>query len=193
MATASTVHRFEISVSDSDRGVYQELDLRAARHPSETLRYLLTRTIALCLFWEEDIAFSKGLSTNDEPAVWVREPDGRVKLWLDVGLPSAERLHKASKAAARVVVCTHHDLQSVLRVAEGERIHRAASIEVAQIPSEVLDPLEKATGRHARWELVHTGGQLYVTVADPGGKERKESAVGLTFEGPVTRQLLVPS
>jgi uncharacterized protein YaeQ len=183
MALGSTVHRFQISLSDSDRGVYEELDLRAAQHPSETLRYLLTRTIALCLYWEEGIAFSRGLSTTDEPAVWVREGDGRVRLWLDVGAPSAERLHKASKAAARVVVCTHHDLASVLRVAEGERIHRAAAIEVARIPSEVLDPLENATGRHARWELVHTGGQLYVTVVEPGA--------GGTFEGPVVRQPLV--
>ena len=179
MALTTLIH-FEIALSDTDRGVYETVDLRAAQHPSETLQYLLTRTLALCLFWEADIAFSKGLSTTDEPAVWLREPDGRVRLWVDVGRPSSERLHKASKAAERVVIaCTPQDARLVQRAAEGERIHRAEHIELLVVPDPLLGELAQITGRQARWELVHTGGQIYVTTA------------GKTFEGPVVRDVLV--
>src|SRR5579859_1018315 len=72
VALTSTVYHLEIDLSDVDRGVYETLDLRLARHPSESKHYLLTRALAYCLFYEEGIAFSKGLSTTDEPAVWVR-------------------------------------------------------------------------------------------------------------------------
>jgi uncharacterized protein YaeQ len=178
MALGATVYHLEIALSDTDRGVYESLDLRIARHPSETMRYLVTRTLAYALLHEEGIAFSKGLSTNDEPAVWVREADGRVRLWVGVGNPSADRLHRASKGADRVVVFTY-DAPSRLRQAlAGERIHRAERVELVGVPTPLLDDLGSATGRHASWELVHTGGQVYVTVG------------GRTFEGALVREPL---
>ena len=71
------IHRFEIQLADVDRGVYVDLDLRVARHPSEDVPYLLTRVLALTLEHKEGLAFSKGLSEADEPALWLRTPDGR--------------------------------------------------------------------------------------------------------------------
>jgi uncharacterized protein YaeQ len=180
MALTATLYHLQIGLSDTDRGVYEALDLRVARHPSETLRYLLARTVALCLLWEEGIAFSKGLSTNDEPAVWLREPDGRIRLWVDVGQPSRERLHKASKAASRVVVCTYPDRVGLDRSTAGARIHRAEHVEVIELTTPFLDSLDAVTTKSSRWEFVHTGGQIYVTTA------------GRTVEGAVTRTPLVP-
>src|SRR2546429_678075 len=43
VALTSTVYHLEIDLSDVDRGVYEKLDLRLARHPSESTHYLLTR------------------------------------------------------------------------------------------------------------------------------------------------------
>ena len=73
MALSATVYHLQIELSDVDRGVYESLDLRLARHPSETMRYLLTRVIGYCLCYEPGIAFSKGLSNTEEPAVWARD------------------------------------------------------------------------------------------------------------------------
>jgi uncharacterized protein YaeQ len=178
MALGSTVYHIEIALSDTDRGVYEALDLRVARHPSETMRYLVTRTLAYALLHEEGIAFSKGLSTSTEPAVWVREGDGRVRVWIEVGSPSGERLHRASKGAGRVVVFTY-DAPSKLRLAlEGERIHRAEHVELVGVPTELLDAVGDATGRHSSWDLVHTGGEVFVTVG------------GATFQGALIREPL---
>ncbi|HEU4533608.1 MAG TPA: YaeQ family protein, partial [Polyangiaceae bacterium] len=109
MALTATMYHLRIELSDVDRGVYEQLDLRLAKHPSENARYLFTRTIAYCLCYEEGIAFSRGLAASEEPAVWVKTPDGRLALSIEVGSPSAERLHKASKASERLVVFTHYD------------------------------------------------------------------------------------
>jgi uncharacterized protein YaeQ len=163
MALTATLHTLRISLNDADRNVYETLELRIARHPSETLPYMLSRTLAYCLFWEPEIAFSKGLSTTDEPAVWIKGLDGRVKLWLDVGQPSAERLHKASKAAERVAVCSFQDPAAFRRPLVGARIHRAADIELVTLPAELLEPLEAQIERRMDWDVAVSGGQLYVT------------------------------
>jgi uncharacterized protein YaeQ len=176
VALGATLYHVEVALSDVDRGVYQSLDLRIAKHPSETMRYLVARTIGLALYWDEGIAFSKGLSTSDEPAVWLRELDGRIRLWMDVGSPSAERLHKASKAAQRVVVLTYDDASNLRRAVAGSRIHKAGEIEVVSVSTNLLDDVAEATGRHATWEVLHTGGHLYVTTE------------GRTYEAPVVRQ-----
>src|SRR5262245_43082790 len=98
MALTATIHHFEIALSDVDRGVYETLDLRVARHPSESARYLFTRTLAYCLSYEEGIAFSKGgISSTDEAPITVRDLTGVLRAWIEIGSPSAERLHKAAK------------------------------------------------------------------------------------------------
>src|SRR5262249_38579498 len=140
MALGATVYHLEIALSDVDRGVYESLDLRVARHPSETMRYLVTRTLAYGPLFEEGIAFSKGLSTTSEPAVWVREHDGRVRLWVEVGSPSAERLHRASKTAGRVVVFTYDSPERLRQSLAGERIHRAERLELVGVPPALLHP-----------------------------------------------------
>src|SRR5271157_4437137 len=116
MALTATMHHFHVTLSDVDRGVYETLDLRVARHPSESRRYLTTRTLAYCLSYEPGIVFSRGgLSSADEPPIEVRDPTGILLAWIDVGFPSAERLHKATKAARRVARYTHVDAGQLRR------------------------------------------------------------------------------
>jgi uncharacterized protein YaeQ len=179
MALTATVHRFQIDLSDVDRGVYEALDLRVARHPSESVPFLLTRLLAYALSYEEGLAFSKGLSTADEPAIWKKDPGGRILLWIDVGNPAAERLHKASKAADRVVVFTHHDPRLLQREARTRAIHDVENIEVYAVAPAFLAEIEPHLDRHTKLALVRTGEQLYVTAGEQ------------SIEGTLTRCSLV--
>jgi uncharacterized protein YaeQ len=163
VALSATVYRIQIELSDVDRGVYEALDLRLGRHPSETMRYLLTRVIAYCLCYEEGIAFTKGLSTTDEPAVWVRDLQGDLRVWIEVGTPSADRLHKASKASPRLVVFTYADPELLQEAGRDKAIHKADRIEIYALDPAFLDALDAVTDRNAKWTLVHTEGMLYVT------------------------------
>jgi uncharacterized protein YaeQ len=166
MALSATVYHLQIELSDVDRGVYEALDLRLARHPSESMRYLLTRVIAYALLYEEGIAFSKGLSTNEEPALWIKDLQGNLRAWIEVGTPSADRLHKASKASPRVVVFTQHDPRLLLKEAQSRTIHKADQIEAYALDAAFLDELETVTERNSRWTLLRNDGLLYVTVGD---------------------------
>jgi uncharacterized protein YaeQ len=103
LALPSTIHRFQIQLSDTGRGVYEDLDLRIARHPSETVSFLLTRVFAYCIAFEEGIAFASGLSTPDDPALWVKDLTGRITKWIEVGLPAPDRprSRRSSTATSR--------------------------------------------------------------------------------------------
>lgn len=163
MALQATVRRLKVQLSDVDRSVYETLDLRLAQHPSENELFLVTRAFAYCLSFEDGIAFGHGLSNVDEPALWIKEPDGRLKAWIEVGSPSAERLHRASKNAPRVCVFTQHDPQLILREAQKTPIHRASEIELYAPAPSLLRALAERVERTMSWELSRSGGQLYVT------------------------------
>jgi uncharacterized protein YaeQ len=180
LALTATVYRFQVTLSDVDRGVYESLDMRVARHPSESARYLLTRTLAYCLSYEEGIAFSKGgISSTDEPPIAVRDLTGVLRVWIDVGAPSAERLHKAAKAARRVVLYTHVDPALLRREASSRAVHRVEEIDVWRLQTSLLDALEKVLDRTTKLELVRTESRLYVTVD------------GAIIEGEIERVTLV--
>ena len=167
MAPNATLYRLEIELSDVDRSTYQTLELRLARHPSESMRYLVTRTFAYCLSYEEGIAFSKGgVSSTDEPPVFVRDGDGVLRAWIEIGTPSTARVHKASKAARRVAIYGVSDLAELRSDAAAGRIHHAADIDVWTFASSFLDALEPRFERSTSLTLVRTEGQLYVTTGE---------------------------
>jgi uncharacterized protein YaeQ len=167
MALSATPVRFKVSLSHVDRGVYAELELKMAKHPSETTRYLLCRLIAYCALYEEGLSFSKGgLSAPDEPTISLRSPDGRLLLQVEIGTPSVQRLHKASKAAARLAVFTHHDPALLASAVRGEKVHRLEAIEVYALEPSFLDGIAEHIGeRGASLELTIADQQLYVGIA----------------------------
>ena len=128
MAAGAVMYTFTGSLADVDRGVYEELSIRAARHPSETDAYMMTRVLAYCLEFDEGIAFSEGVSSTDEPAVIVRDRTGRLTAWIEVGAPDAARLHHGSKLADRTTVYTHRDPAKVLALWAGKKIHESSAI-----------------------------------------------------------------
>jgi uncharacterized protein YaeQ len=165
MALTATMHHIEVALSDVDRGVYEALDLRVAQHPSESMRYMLTRTLAYCLSYEEGIAFSKGgLSSTDEAPIAVKDPTGILLAWIDIGVPSAERLHKASKAARRVAIFTHAELAQLHREAATKAIHKIDAIEVWRFDPKFLDAIEAKMQRNTKLELTRNDGQLYIAI-----------------------------
>jgi uncharacterized protein YaeQ len=181
MALGATVHRWQVTLSDVERQVYETLDLRLAQHPSETMRYLVTRALAYCLSYEGGIAFSKGgLSDADEPAVSVFDATGARTAWIDVGAPSAERLHRASKATPRVSVFTYADLAQLRKEASSRVIHRIDEIAVFVLKPDFVDAIEALVDRNAKLEIVRSDGRLYVTVD------------GNMFDGGIDRASLMP-
>lgn len=166
MALTATMRRFEIELADSDRGVYETLELRAAQHPSETERYLVTRVLARCLEHAEGVEFTRGLAEADEPALEQRDLRGDRLAWIEVGAPSPERLHKASKTGARVVVYAWQRPEQLARDVAARGIHRQDELVLVALDPAFLDRVAATLDRTNRWGLSVAGGSLYLTAGD---------------------------
>src|SRR5271170_4813293 len=164
MALGATVYNFKIELADSDRGVYAPLDLRAARHPSETEDHLLTRVLAYCLEYTEGIGLSNGLADPDQPAIAVRDLTGALRAWIDVGSPEAARLHRAAKLAPRVAVYTHKDAVQLAARLGAERIHRAEALELYAVDRDWLASLAARLTRRMEFTLTVAERHLYVSI-----------------------------
>lgn len=158
------MYTFDVQLADVDRGVYDDLTLRVARHPSETDANMIMRLLAYCLEFEEGIAFSEGISSTDEPAVLVRDLTGRVTAWIEVGAPDAERLHFGSKLADRAVVYTQRDPEKLIAAWAGKRIHRAEDLVVRAFDAGFVDGAVGALARRNTVSLSVTEGQLYLEI-----------------------------
>ncbi|WP_327110871.1 YaeQ family protein [Nocardia sp. NBC_01730] len=169
MALSATLHSFAVQLADVDRDVYQELELRVARHPSETAEFMLTRLLAYCLEYEEGIAFSDGgVSSTDEPAVLVRDLTGRLTAWIEVGAPDAERVHRGSKLAERIAIYTHREPAKVLAQLGGKRIHRADAIPLYSFDRDFVDSAVAAIERRNTVTLSITERLLYLDLNGTG-------------------------
>ena len=167
MAIGSTVHNFDIDLADSDRGVYESLALRVARHPSESDEYLVTRVFAYCLEYTEGIAFSPGgLSDPDDPPIAVRDLTGALAAWIDIGTPDAARLHRAGKAAPRVAVYVHKEPSQWLRSLEGARIHRAETLELWALDRPFVSAVCARLERRLAFTLSIADRDLYLSLPD---------------------------
>lgn len=166
MALGAIIHVFLVQLSHVDRGVYQSLDLRVARHPSESPEFLCARILTYCLEYRERLEFTKGLAEPDLPALEVRDLTGKVLTWIEVGAPDAARLHLAGKSAQRVAVYTHHDAARYWESLAGTRIHRAESLELYGLDRALVAALVAHLERRTAFDLSVTNGTLYLTLGE---------------------------
>ncbi|HTY04325.1 MAG TPA: YaeQ family protein [Rhodocyclaceae bacterium] len=107
MALKSTIFKASLNVADLDRCYYGDHALTLARHPSETDERMMIRLLAFALFAHERLEFGKGLSTTDEPALWLKDYGGEIRLWVEVGLPDERVVKRACARADEVVVLAY--------------------------------------------------------------------------------------
>ena len=170
MAQRSTIHRVQIHLSDTDRQVYEEIQMSVARADSETEIRLIARLLAYCLCYEPDLAFTGGVGSGDEPDVWVKEPDGRVKLWLEVGLPDPKRLLRAARHCERVVLLAYGSRLRTWSAEHLPELRKMENITVAAFDHRLLDRLVGLLDRTVNWSLTVSGGTLYLA----SGKDELE-------------------
>ena len=107
MALKSTVFKAELQVADMDRHHYETHALTIARHPSENDQRMMVRVLAFALYADDALAFGRGLSSEDEPALWKKDLTGAIELWIDLGQPDEKDIRRACGRAVEVVLVTY--------------------------------------------------------------------------------------
>ena len=167
MALPSTILRFRIDLSDVDQGIYQEVELRIAQHPSETNAFLVTRVLAYLMHIKEEVTLSRaGLCDPDDPPLCVKDLTGQIIDWIEIGLPAATRLHKATKLANRVFVYCHKEAKVHLNMLRSSSIHRVEEIRFFTLSRTFIEAISETVERTNEWSFVRTEGQIFVSIKD---------------------------
>ncbi|MED5524031.1 YaeQ family protein [Gallaecimonas pentaromativorans] len=107
MALGATIYKAQLNISDLERHYYGEHQLTLACHPSETETRLMVRLLAFIAHADDDLTFTKGLSSDDEPDLWLKAPDGRILLWIELGEPTVKRIKQGLSRAEKVLVYSY--------------------------------------------------------------------------------------
>ncbi len=164
MAQPCIIYRANIQLSDIDRNIYETLQTTIAKHPSETEERMLVRLLAYAVCYEGDLTFTKGVAAGDEPDLWLIGPDGRVQSWIEVGLPDAERLIKASRHAEQVILFAFGSSRSIWEKQQLVKLSGMDKIKLFGIEQQFISALITTLQRSINWSLTITEGSLYLTV-----------------------------
>ena len=164
MSPKSTVYKVELQVSDLDRHYYQEHNLTLALHPSETEERMMVRLLAFALHADERLEFGRGLSAEDEPALWRKDLTGAIELWIEVGLPDEREIRKACGRAQRVVVLCYGGRGADLWWNQNrDKLERLRNLAVLSLSPEVSQGIAALASRSMGLQCTIQDGQAWLT------------------------------
>ena len=163
MALKATICKADLSVADIDRGYYADHALTIARHPSETDERMMVRLLAFALYADPQLAFGRGLSTEDEADLWQRDLTGAIERWIDVGLPDEADVRKACGRAPEVAVIAYGG-RAVALWWDGvrEKLERQPRLTVREVPQDASRALAQLAARTMRLQVTVQEGHVYV-------------------------------
>lgn len=171
MARGSTIHKFELDIANVDDDTYEQVRTTVARHPSENEVRVVARVLAFAICFEDELAFGRGISTTEEPDLWSRELDGRVRHWIEVGQPSGKRLVRASRRAERVSVFAYGPGFDPWWNALQSDVAATGNVSVRRLPDRLVEGLAGRLARSNDWSVALSGGQLFVDAKGAGSLE----------------------
>lgn len=164
VAIKSTIFKASLNVADMDRNHYAEYNLTLARHPSETDERMMVRLLAFGMYADEHLAFGRGISSDDEPALWERDYSGLILHWIEVGLPDERLLKKAIGRAERVTVLAYGGRSMEAWWAkEGGAISRIAGVRVLALTEEQSRALSRLAERTMQLQCTIQDAQVWLT------------------------------
>jgi uncharacterized protein YaeQ len=166
MALKATIFKAELQIADMDRNYYATHALTLAQHPSETDERLMVRVLAFARHAHEALAFTKGISTDDEPDLWQKDLTGMIELWIDIGQPDEKRIRKACGRAQHVVIYCHSGHSAELWWQKSrDKLERFDNLTVINLPAEATQSLAKLAQRTMQLQCTLQDGQLWLASA----------------------------
>jgi uncharacterized protein YaeQ len=163
MASKATVYKVELQISDMDRHYYATHTFTLAQHPSETDERLMIRALAFALHAQERLEFGRGISSDDEPDLWLRSLTGDIELWIDLGQPDEARIRRACGRARQVAIVTYSGRGADLWWEKNaQALARIAHLSVIDIPCAAVQELGRMAERSMALQCLIQDGQMQI-------------------------------
>ena len=164
MALKATIFKVDLAVADMDRNLYENYSLTLARHPSENDIRMMVRLLAFMRYADNALAFGKGLSTDEEPDLWLKDLTGVIDLWIVVGQPDERWLRKASGRAGRVVVFTYGDRVAEVWWEQNRTVlEKLPNLTVFRLSAESTQALAALANRTMNLQCMIQDGEMLIT------------------------------
>lgn len=167
MALKATIFKAVLAISDLERQYYTTHTLTVAQHPSETEARMMIRLLAFALFADEELKFTRGLSSVEEPEIWQKSLSGELELWIDLGQPEVRRLRQACGKARRVAVVTSGGRAAEIWFQKNrEELARLKNLTVINLIVQDQETLAGLVGRNMELQLTISAEQIWLTGKD---------------------------
>ncbi len=163
MALSATIFKADLTITDMDRSYYATHALVLARHPSETDERMMVRLLAFALNADEALVFGKGLSSDDEPALWRKDLTGVIELWIEVGLPDEKMVRKACGRATQVGLYTYGRNATKWWQDHGNALARPDNLTVIALPPLATQEMAKLAQRTMQLQCTVQDGTVWLT------------------------------
>ncbi|WP_237065597.1 YaeQ family protein [Microbulbifer guangxiensis] len=163
MALKATIFKAHLQIADMDRDYYDSHQLTLARHPSETDERMMVRLLAFALNASERLEFTRGLSSDDEADLWQWSLGGELESWIEVGLPSEERIRKACARAGQVLVYSYGRRTAPVwwQKAAGA-LARFDNLRVLLLPADACEALAALADRNMELQATIQDGHIWM-------------------------------
>lgn len=167
MALKATIYKAELNISDMDRHYYQSHALTIACHPSETMERMMVRVLAFALNAHERLSFTKGLSSDDEPDLWLKSLSDEIELWIELGQPDEKRIRKACGRAKNVIIYTYAARSASIWWEQNKsNLKRFNNLRVLHLKSECVEALGQMAARTMDLQCTIQDGQIWLSDAN---------------------------
>lgn len=166
MALKATIHKATIDLADMDKNYYDTMTLTIAQHPSETDQRLMIRLMAYILNAHPDLHFGKGVSDEDEAAIWQVNYSDEIALWVELGQIDEKRIKKASNKAEQVKLYCYGNSSNTWWSQVSNSLKKFSNLQVEQFEQTTCDALTALISRNMVFQCSIQDGQLWLSSGD---------------------------
>ncbi len=160
MAISSTVNKVSINIANMDQHYYQNHQLIVAQHPSETDFRFMVRLIVFMINANEQLYFTKGLCSDEEPELWQKTLTDDIDLWIELGQVDTKRIRKACGRAKQVIIYTYDERKAkVWWEQQQENLQRFNNLSVFLLHAEGVEAM---VNRSMRLQCHIQDGEIYL-------------------------------
>lgn len=166
MALKATIKKATIHLSDMDRHYYDTIQLTIAQHPSENDRRMMIRLITYVLNASENLQFGKGVSDEDEAAIWRVNYSDVIELWIELGQLDEKRLKKACNLAQQVKLYCYGSSVDTWWQQSKSKLNQLNKLSVESFSEETSQALELLANRSMEFQVSIQDGQCWLTCGE---------------------------
>ncbi|CAH0990506.1 putative protein YaeQ [Sinobacterium norvegicum] len=163
MALKSTVYKIQLQVSNLNNHYYAEHLLSVACHPSESSLRMLARVLAFAVHADERLQFGRGLSEVEDAALWLKDDTGLVKLWVEMGNPSVDRIKWLRGKADSFAVYSYQESAQIWWQKNAEALQQLKHCQFYLLPEELLKQQAEAIGRQTNLHIMLSEQSVMIT------------------------------